>query len=123
VIAGSVNAELEATIPLEIHGRRVSNRSLRVVVDTGFDGWLTLPRDVVNELQLALEGHGQAILADGSTVPFDMYSAVVVWDGQERRVPVAATESVPLLGMPLLHGHELLVRVRSDGEVLISALE
>jgi predicted aspartyl protease len=52
---------------------------------------------------------GRAPFADGSESVFDIYEAVVDWDGNARRIPVDEAETVPLVGMSLLEGYELTV--------------
>ena len=52
------------------------------MVDTGFNGYLTLPSAFVAELGLALLGNAQAELANGSWDDFDVYGVSVLWDGQ-----------------------------------------
>jgi predicted aspartyl protease len=64
---------------------------------------------------------GRAVLADGSETLFDVYEAEVVWDERLRRVFVDAADTVPLIGMALLDGHELTVQVVDGGGVFVSA--
>ena len=51
--------------------------------------------------------------------PFDTYAAEVIWDGASRMVEVNLTETVPLIGMAMLFGHELYMHVTDGGEVTI----
>lgn len=53
-------------------------------VDTGFNGWLSLPPDLIAELNLRWKRRGRAILGDGSECVFNVYEAVVFWDGELR---------------------------------------
>jgi predicted aspartyl protease len=43
MITGIVNGRLEATLQLTLRGPNGQIRSVKAVVDTGFDGSLTLP--------------------------------------------------------------------------------
>jgi hypothetical protein len=47
---------------------------------------------------------------------------MVDWDGKARRIPVDEAETVPLVGMSLLEGYELTVRVQPGGNVRVRAL-
>jgi len=89
------------------------------VIDTGFNGFLTLPRAMVHTLQLPLAGNRQVTLGDGSTVVLDLYLATVLWDTQPREVLVLAAESSPLMGMAMLYGNCVLLHVVDNGDVLI----
>jgi clan AA aspartic protease len=121
MIIGSVTSHLEAVFDLAIIGPQ-EQQIVRAVIDTGFDGWLTLPPSLIAGLALPWRRRGRGLLADGSECFFDIYEASVVWDGQPRRVAVDATGSAPLVGMSLLRGHELTVQVVDGGSVRIVPL-
>jgi len=89
------------------------------VLDTGFNGFLTLPSHMVRALQLSFVGNRRATLADGSTVVLDLYLATILWHGQEREVLVLQAEGGPLMGMALLYGSRVVFHVVDDGDVLI----
>ena len=52
MIAGVVNDALEATIRLTVRGPSRQEESVEAVMDTGFDGYLTLPPAVIAALEL-----------------------------------------------------------------------
>jgi len=122
MITGVVTDRREAVIRLRVRGPAGQDQEIEAIIDTGFDGWLSLPSSIVAQLGLVWHRRGRALLADGSESVFDIYEATVDWDGQARRVPVDQAETVPLVGMSLLEGHELVVEVRSGGSVKVSAL-
>lgn len=45
-----------------------------------------------------------------------------MWDGNPRRVAVDAVDTDSLLGMSMLRGHELVMKVVKNGKVEISSL-
>ena len=90
MITGRVSAALEATVRLSLRGRQGDETVVEAVVDTGFSGFLTLPPDLVEELDLKFHKRGQAVLGDGSTVVFDTYEAVILWNGRPRRIAIDA---------------------------------
>ena len=47
------------------------------VVDTFYNGFLTLPSSVAAELGLPYRGHSEAILADSIVEEFDIYGVTV----------------------------------------------
>lgn len=50
MIAGHVNADREAIIRLEVRGRTGRVQKVDAVIDTGFDGWLSLPPSQIVQL-------------------------------------------------------------------------
>ena len=122
MITGVVTADRQAIIHLTVRGPVGQEHEIEAIIDTGFDGWLSLPSSLVVLLGLVWRRRGRALLADGRESVFDIYEATVVWDGQARRIPMDEAETAPLVGMSLLEGYELTVQVRSAGKVTIRAL-
>ena len=121
MIEGVVNADYEAIVTLPLRGPAGQEQEIEAVVDTGFNGYLTLPSASVAELGLTLLGNVQAELANGSWDDFDVYGVSVLWDGQPRYVPTDQTDATPLVGMALLDSHSLYVDVEDGGRVVIQA--
>jgi clan AA aspartic protease len=122
VITGIVTASGEAIVRLTVRGPAGPARRIRAVIDTGYNGWLTLPPGHIALLGLPWKEGGQAILADGSVSTFDVYRGVVVWDGRRRLIPVDEADITPLVGMALLEGSALNMQVRVGGPVTIKPL-
>ena len=123
MIEGFVNANYEPVISLPVQGPAGQAREIDVVIDTGYNGYLTLPPVLVAELGLPVLGDGEATLADGSEAAFDVYGVTALWDGQPRYVETDAVGSTPLVGMSLLDEHDLSIQVRNGGRVVIQAGE
>lgn len=122
MIAGNVSASYEATIRLLVRGPGGKENEIDAVIDTGFNGFLTLPPLQITALALDRLGRGRAILADGSEEVFDIYEATVMWDGQLLTVEADAADTDALIGMALLDGYELRIQVVDGGSVTIEAL-
>ncbi len=122
MMTGVVTAEIEAISRLTVRGPTRREWKVEAVVDTGYDGWLTLPPALIARLRLPYRERGSAILADGSVSFFDIYEATVLWDRQVRRIAVDEADITPLIGMGLLAGYELTVQVRTGGKVTIRLL-
>ena len=122
MITGIVTAHREAIIRLNVRGPGGVEKTVEAVIDTGFDGTLTLPTTVVAALGLPWLSRELAFLADGSASLFDMYAATVLWDGKPRRVLIQAVDTTPLVGMSLLYGYELRIEAVKGGSVVISEL-
>ncbi len=121
MIIGVVNAHREAVVRLTVEGSQ-AQEEIEAIVDTGFNGFLTLPPPLIATLGLPFRGRGRAILADGSENLFDVHEVTVFWDAQPRRVAVGAADTEPLIGMALLYGHELTVQAVEGGGVSIRTL-
>ena len=123
MIKGRVNAHREARVPLPLRGSRGEEHAIEAVIDTGYNGFLTLPLEFIARLGLPFLRSSRAILGDGSTIEFDIYEATLIWNGRLQRIPVDAADVNPLLGMGLLYGHELNIEVIEEGSALIRALK
>jgi clan AA aspartic protease len=119
MITGVVNEFREATVRLIVLDRDGNERTVETILDTGFNGSLTLPLDLVAALRLRRRSRSIAVLADGRRERFDVYAATVIWDGAARNVLIQAIDAAPLLGMGLLEGHDLHVEVVIGGAVTI----
>ena len=122
MITGHVTTNREAVIELEFVSSDQKIERVEAVIDTGFNGYLTLPSDLVNRLNLQLAGNRRAILGDGNTVVMDVYLAKVMWHGQEREVLVLQAEGGPLVGMSLLYGNRVILTIVNGGDVTIDPL-
>jgi clan AA aspartic protease len=102
VITGVINSDYEAVVALLVLGTGALQQQVATVVDTGFNGHLTLPPTVIASLQLQWLGRDPAELADGSMQLFDVYRGTVLWNGQPRAIDIDEADSQPLLGMRML---------------------
>lgn len=66
MITGIVTTAREAAISLTVRGPTGQEREIRAVIDTGFDGSLTLPPALIATLRLPWRRRGRALLADGN---------------------------------------------------------
>lgn len=122
MITGLVTAKLEAKIGLFIEDSNGQTHAVDATIDTGFSGLMSLPSAVVATLGLTWLHDREVQLVDGSVVRLDLYSAVVIWDGQARNVEIYACDSNPLIGMKMLAGHEVRMRVVDCGPVWIDVV-
>jgi clan AA aspartic protease len=83
---GRVNRQREAVLKLVIIGDRSQKVAVDAVVDTGFNGDLILPIEIVLELELIPQGYQKATLGDGTISQFRVYAGIVIWDGERRLV-------------------------------------
>jgi clan AA aspartic protease len=117
-MTGIVNAVLEATLPLEIHGPN-GQTQVTAVIDTGYNGSLSLPMAIVALLAFPPLASRSVTLGDGSRRVLDFYEAEVVWDGQLQSIPVLCVDGDALIGTALLKGYTMEVDFIVGGLVRI----
>ena len=143
MIRGVVTADCETVIRLVVRGPAGQEQEVEAVVDTGFDGWFSLPPALIAQLELEWRPRGRAgALGVAAGVVLVVYAAVVptgqtlplaskatpfsltVFSSSSLPPEVQAQEAstAPLVGMALLEGYELNVQVRNSGSVTIKAL-
>lgn len=121
MISGKVNELLEAVIPLTVIGREDLRAGVEAVIDTGFNGFLTLDTAVIQTLKLLAAGSRRATLADGSVVAVDVYLGNVDWHGEIREILIIEAAGGALAGMLLLNGSRMVVDVVAHGDVSITS--
>jgi clan AA aspartic protease len=120
MIHGSVSDQREAIVNVVVEDSTGATHSVPAVIDTGFDGSLTLPKEALKEFAASRFGRIAVILADGSESLCDVYRLQIVWDGQRQVIEVDAVETAPLIGMALLENFILNVDVVEGGDVTIT---
>jgi len=122
VISGTVVANQGPVVPLVLQDAGGHEYALSAVVDTGFTGWLTLPKEIIAALGLRYREQTRAILADGGSSLFSTYDLSVIWDGRPQVILVDELESEPLIGMRLLYGFRLVIENVDGGVVQIERM-
>jgi clan AA aspartic protease len=123
MIHGVVSRNREATISLVIVNESRQTKLITAVIDTGYTGFLSLPSEIITELNLPWTGIDRGTLGDGSEVTFEVYAAKVIWDGEYRDIPINEAETDPLIGISLLYGYDLHIQTVEGGNVTIKLLE
>jgi clan AA aspartic protease len=118
VIHGRVSGlQARASIPFRRSGQ--PDVAIEFVVDTGFEGALTLPPAAVTALGLPYLIDIDANLADDTRAKVAVHEATIEWDGAEVAVAVLAMGRRPLLGTALLDGRRLSIEFLDGGDVRI----
>lgn len=105
-----------------MRGSAGQSETTDALLDTGFNGFLTLPLPQIALLQLPYEGTMRVVLGDGQAVDFDIFMGTVLWDGHLREGIVLAADGSPLIGMALLSGSRITLDVADGGLVAIEPL-
>ena len=123
MIVGTITGNREAVIDFSVCRPGGQRQEIQAVIDTGFNGYLTLPDALVDNLGLLYHSRTMVVLGDGSNRALRQYEAVVIWHGQQRDVLVLAAEGGPLIGMAMLYGHDVFLNVVEGGRVTIQEMD
>jgi clan AA aspartic protease len=122
MMQGFVNQRCEATLSIVVGNTTGQRQLIEAVIDTGFNGFLTLPSNLITELDLPWSASDIVTLGDGSETLFDLYAATIIWDGQYREIDIAESETEPLIGMAMLYGYRLQIDALEGGIVKVEIL-
>lgn len=122
MLTGHVTAENEAIVRIQVVGPAGQICPVEAAIDTGYDGFLTLPVSLIHELDLPYVGTARATLGDGNQVRMTLFRAAVLWEEEPCEVLVLASEGGVLLGMALLTGSRVTLDVENNGTVTIESL-
>lgn len=122
MLTGRVTAENEAVVPVEVHGSDGRSGRIEAAIDTGYNGFLTLTKGLIEELKLPAVGTARAALGDGNEVRLRLFRAAVRWEDGMRDVLVLEAEGGALVGMAMLLDCRLTLDVEEDGAVSIESL-
>ena len=110
MLQGWLREDEQAVVELGVACRDGSIRTVPAVIDTGFNGQVSLARRVVDELDppLTYEGTVEAELANGAVVEEEVYSGTIRFDGEELTAEIVITDAEDtLIGTGLLTGKVL----------------
>ena len=96
--------------------------NFNAVLDTGFTAYLTLSPAQVAQLGLVQVHTATVVLGDGSETSVPVYRGEIQWHNQRRLIYVHETDGGALVGMSLLYGSLLTMRVIDGGGVTIEPL-
>ena len=121
---GRITADAEAVLSLSVRNPGEANREARfeAVIDTGFNGALTLPAGKIERLGLPEAGEDQVVLGDGRVVTMPTFEALVRFGETTHRFSVEQAPTEPLVGTELLWGYGLRVDFEPGGRVEMEAL-
>ena len=122
MIHGVVNANLEATIQLRVISPNGLQHEITAIIDTGYNGALSLPYETVITLALMPSASRMVTLGDASQRVLDFYTANIHWGGRVRRIRVLCVEGSPLVGTVLLQGYKLEADFTLGGAVALTPL-
>jgi len=96
--------------------------TIEFIVDTGFDGELSVPPDIARQLDADITGRQTLALADGTIIITPYFRIELEWDEEPRLTEVLILDGNPLLGVQLLEGYWLHAQLTNGGVVELEQL-
>ena len=122
MIRGTVFPNRQALLAVALLDTAGQFQSFEFILDTGFDGDLSLPAQTIQTLVAVRLSPSIIELADGSRTMVPTWRATALWDGERRSVTLTESEGEALLGMSLLWGNHISLAARAFGDLVIERL-
>lgn len=122
MIRGRVDFTLEAVVVVPVRDGNGQFRPVEFIIDTGFDGYLSLPLERIQQLAAEPAGKTGVTFGNGQTEDWNSWQCHILWHDRPREVAVFESRGDSLIGMALLEHSEVTMQVRTDGAVVIEEL-
>ena len=122
MIAGNVGVRGDLLVPIRLLDANGHVHRVEAVVDTGFNGYLALPSDLIHQLGAHATEPVDMGLATDLVVTVDSFEGIVLWRGERRSVEILEAEGDPLIGTALLWDSLLTAEMTDNGAVTIGPL-
>ena len=114
MVEGYINAGKRPLIEVTVLGSQ-AEASVLAILDTGFDGDISLPLEIAVGLGLTLDSAIKMELADGSVKLELVFTGKVLWENKSRNVDILITTSEDaLIGTGLLDEHSVHLDFRNN---------
>ena len=120
-MTGIVAPSLDLLLTLTLRGVSGDEREIECVPDTGFDGEIGLPAELIAELQSPRSHSENARLADGSLIQVDVHEVDIEWEGRWTTVFAESLGSA-LVGTRLCSGYRLEASFRAGDVFTLNRL-
>ena len=122
MILGIVSVRGDLLVPIRLLDANGHIHRVEAVIDTGFNGYLALPSDLIQQLGVPAAEPVDMGLATNMVVTVESFEGVVLWRGERRPVEILESEGTPLVGTALLWGSLLTAEITDNGAVAIGPL-
>ena len=119
MIKGRVTADRTPVIRLEVLDGLGRSVPVAAVLDTGFNGDVSLPIPTIRRLQLRPIGQRRFTLADGEVSVMNTYLGRANWHEEPLEVIIVESQGTAMVGMNLLWGSRITLEASEDGDILI----
>jgi len=123
MVYGEFTAFGQAQVTLTLRSDTGEESDITAVVDTGYMGFLMLPRSLAARLGLPQIEEEILVMANGSYARFPVHEAVILWQGEERVVAAHVSEGEALIGVDLLRDNVATLEFCDGGSVTIEPIQ
>jgi len=109
-------------VSLELPTVGGGNRLVELILDSGFEGDLALPPDLLSGLDAFYAGQLPFALADLTLRTRPVYQISLNWQGEERLAAAVAMDGNALLGVGLLRGSFVQTEMDDGGNVSVDTM-
>ena len=120
MIVGQLDENLQIIVPLVVV-HKAATTEVAFLVDTGFNGFLSVSPELVRRLNLSVVDVQRGITADGHVGFFERVDVCVIWNDRPHTLRAQVLDE-PLIGTRLLSGNDLHVRWQSGGEFRLTTI-
>lgn len=120
MIEGRIDTKLDAFLELGIVLDQAATWT-NFLVDTGFNGFIAVPRKLVDQLGLSLGDVQEGITADGRVGYFDTVEITVIWHEKARTFQAQILDEA-LVGTRLLRGSRIQADWVPNGAFLVEPM-
>lgn len=96
MIKGKISSNNEPLISLKLKGP-VRTKQVLAVIDTGFKGYLAVPKNIIIEQGWQLIGSEKYEIATGALETFNVFLGEIEWENKSRPVYALVTNSKDIL--------------------------
>jgi clan AA aspartic protease len=115
MLKGLVNSRGEPVVHITLLSTKGRAGSFPAVIDTGFNGTLSLPEPLIRRMGWRWIGYESYEIATGDVVREKVFVGRIRWFGQVQEVDVVASHAKDILiGTRLLEDHRLLIDFRKN---------
>lgn len=122
IYRGRVSPDLAPLVPVDLISNDEQIHTVEMVIDTGFEGDLSLPTSIIQDMGFQPFDDYHLTLANGEEILVAGWEGKVMWRGRRRTVLVVENQSDPLLGMNLLWRNRITIDIHANGPVTIEEL-
>ena len=113
MVKGFINENLEPIISIGIYFSTLN--TFDAIIDTGFNGYISIPEKIIKLTSWIFIGHDEYELADGKILKEKVYLGEIIFNGKVQKVYVLSNKTKDILiGTKLLINKILVINFKTN---------